>query len=132
MPDPDLRALLESWIIHLRAERKAEGTVGLYATGVRTFLAWCDRQRRPVTLDRSTAAAFIAELLNNGRARYWSPAPPDADSSRDQAGESRGRGQGMTPDMAHRSRPRRTARCYLDLSQAVGWGRVVRGRCRWR
>lgn len=75
MPDPDLRALLESWIIHLRAERKAEGTMRLYATRVRTFLAWCDRQRRPVTLDRSTAAAFIAELLNNGRARYCHCSP---------------------------------------------------------
>ena len=32
MPDPDLRELLESWIIHLRAERKAEGTSRLYAT----------------------------------------------------------------------------------------------------
>ena len=43
----NLRALLESWIIHLRAERKAEGTVRLYATGVRAFLAWCDRRSRP-------------------------------------------------------------------------------------
>ena len=67
MPDPDLRALLESWIIHLRAERKAEGTVRLYAIGVRAFLAWCDRQGRPVTLDRPTVAAFVAGLLNDGR-----------------------------------------------------------------
>ena len=51
MADPDLRTLLESWIIHLRAERKAEGTVRLYATGVRAFLAWGDRQGRPATLD---------------------------------------------------------------------------------
>ena len=63
----DLRALLESWIIHPRAERKAEGTVRLYATGVRAFLAWCERQSRPATLDRPTVAAFIAELLNDGR-----------------------------------------------------------------
>jgi integrase/recombinase XerD len=67
MTDPDLRALLESWTIHLRAERKAEGTVRLYATGVRAFLAWCDRQGRPATLDRPTVAAFVAELLNDGR-----------------------------------------------------------------
>src|ERR671936_2843892 len=67
MADPDLRALLESWMIHLRAERKAEGTVRLYATGVRTFLAWCDRQGRPAMLDRATVAAFVAELLNDGR-----------------------------------------------------------------
>jgi integrase/recombinase XerD len=67
MPDPDLRALLESWKIHLRAERKAEGTVRLYATGVRAFLAWCDRQGRPATLDRPTVATFVAELLDDGR-----------------------------------------------------------------
>ncbi len=67
MPDPDLRALLESWIIHLRAERKAEGTVRLYAIGVRASLALCERQGRPATLDRPTVAAFIAGLLKDGR-----------------------------------------------------------------
>jgi hypothetical protein len=67
MADPDLRALLESWTIHLRAERKAEGTVRLYATGVRAFLAWCDRQGRPAILNRPIVATFIAQLLNDGR-----------------------------------------------------------------
>jgi site-specific recombinase XerC len=67
MADPDLRALLESWTIHLRAERKAEGAIRLYATGVRAFLAWRDRQARPATLDRATVAAFVAELLNDGK-----------------------------------------------------------------
>jgi integrase len=41
--------------------------VRLYATGVRAFLAWCERQGRPATLDRATVAAFVAELLNDGR-----------------------------------------------------------------
>ncbi len=67
MADPDLRALLESWTIHLRAERKAEGTVKLYGIGVRAFLAWCDRQGLAATLDRPTVAAFVAELLNGGK-----------------------------------------------------------------
>src|SRR6266498_2183001 len=67
MADLDLRALLESWAIHLRAERKAEGTVRLYTTGVRAFLSWCSRQGQPATLDRATVAAFIADLLNDGR-----------------------------------------------------------------
>ena len=39
----------------------------LYATGVRAFLAWCDRQGRPATLDRPTVATFVAELLEDGR-----------------------------------------------------------------
>jgi integrase/recombinase XerD len=67
MADPDLRALLESWTIHLRAERKTEGTIRLYATGVRAFLRWCERQGWPATLDRATVAAFVADLLNDGR-----------------------------------------------------------------
>jgi len=41
--------------------------VRLYATGIRVFLAWCDRQGRPATLDRPTVAAFVAELLNGGK-----------------------------------------------------------------
>jgi hypothetical protein len=59
MADPDLRALLESWTIHLRAERKAEGTIWLYATGVRAFLTWCaGKPGRP----RSTVPLSLPSL----------------------------------------------------------------------
>jgi hypothetical protein len=37
MPSVDLAALLPSWELHLRAERKMPGTVRLYTTGVRAF-----------------------------------------------------------------------------------------------
>jgi integrase/recombinase XerD len=67
MPSLDLAALLPSWELHLRAERKTPGTVRLYSTGVRAFLAWCNRQGRPATLDRATVAAFVADLLDGGR-----------------------------------------------------------------
>ncbi|HKF00637.1 MAG TPA: tyrosine-type recombinase/integrase, partial [Actinomycetes bacterium] len=66
MPSLDLAALLPSWELHLRAERKSPGTVRLYLTGVRAFLAWCQRTGRTATLDRATVTAFVAELLDGG------------------------------------------------------------------
>ena len=41
LPPPDLRMLLGSWELHLRAERKSPQTVKAYGDGVRRFLAWC-------------------------------------------------------------------------------------------
>ncbi|MGH4013737.1 MAG: hypothetical protein ACRDSL_07335 [Pseudonocardiaceae bacterium] len=38
---PDLAALLESWTVHQRAERKSAQTVKSYTLGVRLFLDWC-------------------------------------------------------------------------------------------
>ncbi|HZD00099.1 MAG TPA: tyrosine-type recombinase/integrase, partial [Actinomycetes bacterium] len=61
---PDLTALLPSWELHLRAERKSGQTVRLYLTGVRAYLRWCAEQGRPVVLDRAQAVAFIAQLLD--------------------------------------------------------------------
>lgn len=52
MPTPDLAALLQSWRIHLRAQRKSPQTVKVYSGGVRLFLAWCDRTGITATLDR--------------------------------------------------------------------------------
>jgi site-specific recombinase XerD len=64
--DTDLGALLGSWELALRAERKSPQTVKSYGDGVRRFLAWCvDHDQDPV-LDRPTVAAFVAELLANG------------------------------------------------------------------
>jgi site-specific recombinase XerD len=58
--------LLPSWLIHLQAERKSVETVRLYSRGVRSFLGWCQRQRRAATLERAPVAAFVAELLEGG------------------------------------------------------------------
>jgi hypothetical protein len=66
MSSLDLLALLPSWELHLRDERKTPATVRLYSTGVRTFLAWCRRTGRPATLDRATVTAFVADLLDGG------------------------------------------------------------------
>jgi site-specific recombinase XerD len=66
MPDIDLSALLPSWEIHLRAQRKSANTVNVYAGGVRRFLAWCRQSGAAPTLDRVTVAAHIADLLAAG------------------------------------------------------------------
>jgi integrase/recombinase XerD len=63
---PDLAALLESWAVHLRAERKSPQTVKSYTAGVRQFLAWCAAQGAPAALDRPTVNAFVAGLLDSG------------------------------------------------------------------
>lgn len=65
-PDLDLSVLLDSWTLHLRAERKSAETVKNYTRGVRMFLAWCAGQERRAVLDRPTVNAFIASLLDDG------------------------------------------------------------------
>jgi len=62
----DLCALLPSWELALRAERKSPQTVKSYGDGVRRFLDWCQRQGVPATLDRGTVTAFVAALLEDG------------------------------------------------------------------
>jgi site-specific recombinase XerD len=63
---PDLAALLQSWELHLRAERKSPETVKAYGDGVRRFLSWCADADIPAALDRPTVAAFVADLLDAG------------------------------------------------------------------
>jgi integrase/recombinase XerD len=63
---PDLAALLPSWEVCLRAERKSPQTVKSYGDGVRRFLAWCADADRPAVLDRRTVTAWVADLLDTG------------------------------------------------------------------
>jgi integrase/recombinase XerD len=65
-PDLDLHALLPSWELHLRAERKSPATLKVYVGGARHFLAWCERTGTPAGLDRATVTAYIAALLDQG------------------------------------------------------------------
>ncbi len=62
----DLAALLPSWELHLRAERKSPGTVKSYGDGVRRFLGWAAEHGHPARLDRATVNAFVADLLEAG------------------------------------------------------------------
>ncbi|WNV83721.1 tyrosine-type recombinase/integrase [Umezawaea sp. Da 62-37] len=58
--------LLDSWTLHLRAERKSPQTLKSYGDGVRKFLSWSEQTGRPPELDRPTVNAFIADLLEAG------------------------------------------------------------------
>jgi integrase/recombinase XerD len=62
--EPDLATLLESWTIHLRAERKSKSTLRLYRTGVRAYLGWCQQSGLPPVLDREQVTGFTAHLLD--------------------------------------------------------------------
>lgn len=63
---PDLAALLPSWELFLRAERKSPATVKSYGDGVRRFLEWCAVDGRPAELTRGNLSAFVAAVLDGG------------------------------------------------------------------
>ena len=65
-PGADLAALLPSWELSLRAERKSPQTVKAYGDGVRRFLTWCADQDRAAVLDRRTVNGFVNGLLEGG------------------------------------------------------------------
>ena len=65
--DPaDLVALVPSWVIHLRAARKTEGTIKTYLDGVRPYLEWCQTGGHEPLL-RASLETWTAELLAGGR-----------------------------------------------------------------
>jgi integrase/recombinase XerD len=66
LPEPDLSALLPSWLRALRAEGKAPGTRRSYETGVRLFLRWCSETGTPPELSKATVTDFTASLLDGG------------------------------------------------------------------
>lgn len=66
VPEIDLKPLLESWKLHLRAERKSPETVRSYVQGVTQLIAFCEREGVEPVLDRPTVNAYIAELLDGG------------------------------------------------------------------
>lgn len=62
----DLGALLPSWELSLRAERKSPQTIKSYGDGVRAFLRWCDEQGHSPALNRDLMKGFVADLLEGG------------------------------------------------------------------
>lgn len=64
---PDLEALAESWVLQLRAERKAPSTVKSYLTGVTAYIAWCDANDRPREITKADVNRYVADLLDAGR-----------------------------------------------------------------
>ncbi|MGH3968273.1 MAG: tyrosine-type recombinase/integrase [Mycobacterium sp.] len=65
-PPLDLAALLPSWELALRSERKSAQTIKSYGDGVRGFLRWCQDSGHPPALDRNLVKAWVADLLDDG------------------------------------------------------------------
>jgi site-specific recombinase XerD len=61
-----LVALLPSWELALRAERKSAQTIKSYGDGVRGFIRWCESNDHTPALDRDLVKGFVADLLDNG------------------------------------------------------------------
>lgn len=63
---PDLAALLPSWQLALRAERKSPATIASYTEGVNAFLRWAERVGTAPEITKTTVQAFTADLLDAG------------------------------------------------------------------
>jgi integrase/recombinase XerD len=63
-----VRDLLESWAVHLRAERKSPQTLRAYRIGVTMYLDYCQGNGLPEVIDRNQVREWIAELLEGGAA----------------------------------------------------------------
>ena len=65
-PPLDLAAMLPSWELALRAERKSPQTIKSYGDGVRAFLRWCAENGHTPALDRDLVKNWVADLLDDG------------------------------------------------------------------
>jgi integrase/recombinase XerD len=63
---PNLAALLPSWQLAMKAERKSPGTIKVYTDGVTKFLRWCAQTGHPAELTKTAVQAFLADLLDDG------------------------------------------------------------------
>lgn len=63
---PDLAALLPSWQLAMRAERKSAATVASYTEGVLAFLRWSAAANVTPEITKATVQAFTADLLDAG------------------------------------------------------------------
>lgn len=66
MTRDDAATLLDSWLLHLRAERKSPHTIKSYRDGVHAFLGWCDEHDVEPQLDRATVNTFVVALIDAG------------------------------------------------------------------
>lgn len=60
--DVDLREMLESWELTLKAERKSRETVKSYTNGIKAFLRWCETTGTPEVLSKRNFQLFIADI----------------------------------------------------------------------
>lgn len=62
----ELRDLLESWMLSLKVEHRAENTLKSYRAGVEAYLDWCAMDELPQAIDRSQVRTWISSLLDAG------------------------------------------------------------------
>lgn len=66
LSSPDLAALLPSWQLAMRAERKSVATIASYTEGVLAFLRWSKTADIEPELTKTTVQAFTVDLLDAG------------------------------------------------------------------
>ncbi|NYI41240.1 tyrosine-type recombinase/integrase [Demequina lutea] len=59
--------LIDSWVLHLRAERKAAQTIKSYTTGVYGLMEWCASQGATPEITRANVNGYVAHMLEAGR-----------------------------------------------------------------
>lgn len=66
MTPGEARALAESWVVHLEAERKSPHTIKTYTAGLGAYIRWCERQGVAVELAPGPVEKFMAALFEGG------------------------------------------------------------------
>lgn len=59
----DLADQLPLWQVALAAANKSQKTIDIYVTGVTQYIAWCEDNQRPTSLDRRSVEEWTAHLL---------------------------------------------------------------------
>ncbi|TCC26732.1 tyrosine-type recombinase/integrase [Kribbella speibonae] len=62
----DLSDLLQSWLLALKADGRADNTLTLYRQGVEAYLSWCDSEGLPQVLDRTQVRTWTSALQDGG------------------------------------------------------------------
>lgn len=65
----DFDLLADAWRLALRADGKSPRTIVGYMTALRLYAAWCEAEGTKPDLSRRSVAAFVASLLDAGKAR---------------------------------------------------------------
>jgi site-specific recombinase XerD len=63
---PDLAALLPSWQLAMRAERKSPATIASYSEGILAFLRWAEANNTAAEITKTNVQTFTADLLDGG------------------------------------------------------------------
>lgn len=65
MERDDVAGYLDSWVIHLSAERKSPNTIRAYTAGVAAWMRWCERNGLEPLLERDQVPDSLANYLLN-------------------------------------------------------------------